>query len=137
MDYLQTIGILQWRLRGEKPVIFYRYEFYAEGQTQPIGLMLADARLCNEAEQQLVEAIAKAVKKKFIGKPVTELNLASLAHTGVIILLGKTVAALATEKLAGHQQIISYSPAELLANPNLKAKTWEQIKKAMQMMPSG
>lgn len=133
-DYLQIMGISQWRLRAITAAIYYRYAFYEDGGSQPIAYLLADATLANAAEQQLVEAIAKAIKKKFIGEQVTDFNFTDFTPTRVMILLGEQVIKIITPAMGNHPVVRSYSPADLLANPSLKAKTWEEIQKAMKIM---
>lgn len=134
-DYLSAMGIMQWRLRGAvKSPAFCRYEFYNDSSAQPVALLLAEMSLENETEEQLVAAIAKAIKKNFSSEKISKFDLQNFTSTRVVILLGKQVATLAVPLLGAHPHIISYSPAELLTNPQLKAKTWEEIKKAIQMM---
>ncbi len=132
INYLKAMGILQWRLRGVKAA-FYCYAFYAEAQEQPVSYLLADVGDAS-AEQALVLAIAKAVQKKFVGECVQALNFSDLLQTRVLILLGERVKKVVTTVMGSHPMVVSYSPAELLANPRLKAKTWEAIKKAIQLM---
>lgn len=134
-DYLSAMGIVQWRLRDEvKSPVFYRYEFYNDSPAQPIALLLAEAHLENEAEEQLVAAIAKAIKKNFSSEKINMATLPNFTATRVIILLGKQAAAVFIPLIGDHPRIVSHSPAELLVNPALKAKTWEEIKKAIQIM---
>lgn len=131
-SYLELLGIPVWRLRVEKPLACYRYEFYDDTGSQPVGLLFADASPGDAAEKQLVEAIVKATKKRAVGSVENEIKLGDITQARVIVLLGNEVA----KKLqAGQCPLIqSYSPAELLANPSLKAAAWESLKKAMQMM---
>jgi hypothetical protein len=133
IDYLQMMGISTWRLRAVNAANYYCYQFYNDEELQPIGLMLA-VNLVNDAEKQLVDAIAKAVKKRFVSECVATLNFADFTQIRVVILLGEQLAETVTASVGELPIIVSYSPAELLANPNLKAKTWEEIKKAIRMM---
>ena len=130
--YLRLMGIDVWRLRATRTSSeYYRYNLLNSDHRQ-VGLLLADVVLANQAEQMLVEKIAQATKKQITGGLTTD-NLAAdkFAHC-VVVLLGATVTQLFSHLFS--DPIISYSPAELLGKPKLKAKTWDDLKKAIRLM---
>jgi len=146
-DYLQIMGIPVWRLRTgvpAKPITptpCYYYEFYNDTQKQPICLLFADAKLAEDsisAEKQLVNAIAKSIQKKFSEKlsddAVTEIKSGALIHTRVIILLGERVSTVIRSLIGQCPVVVSYSPAEILANEKLKANVWKEIKTAIKII---
>ena len=129
---LQLMGIDVWRFR----TVTYLYKYYRYDllnlQNRHVGTLLADAILQNEAEIQLVEKIVKATKKQVKGGLQSGF-LESSELGKCIILLGSQVTHLinSPEQL---QIIKSYSPADLLQNPALKAQTWNDLKIAIHLM---
>lgn len=129
--YLKAMGIERWRLRGKMPTpCFYRFELF-EGDL-PVGLLVADVVHQSEAEQKLVLAIAKSTKKIFSDTINTVEALSFSPSCKVIISLGDRCVKQLTQ--INCPLVVSYSPAELLADPSRKAETWQAIKKAMALM---
>ena len=129
--YLTAMGIERWRLRDPMPTSsFYRLELF-EGEL-PVGLLVADVVDQNEAEQKLVFAIAKSTKKIFSETINTVKTISFSPACKVIISLGDRCAKQLTK--ISCPLLVSYSPAELLADPTRKAETWAVVKKAMALM---
>ena len=136
--YLQAMGIEVWRLRAQPRLAYYFFTLM-NVQQQPVGLLFADAILHTEEEHTLVEAIVRAMKMPVEGG----LTHGQSHRKGpyetikVIILLGKCTSKHIDIKNNFHEDctvIQSYSPAELLANHQLKAATWKDVQVAMQLM---
>lgn len=149
--HLDAMGIERWRLRDpssdvEEALSAYCIRLF--DQAQCVGVLLAEGVLQTEAEANLVQAMAKATAYVTEGAWESSLPpLSELAQPGVMLVLG---AGLASSLL--HQEgevsdlrkqvyqrdrcsvIMTYSPAELLADTSLKALAWHDIKQAMQLM---
>ena len=131
-SYLKLMGIDIWRVHTFRSVDYYCYSL-CNLRNRIIGILLADAIVRNDAENQLVEKIAKATGKKVSeGLRLGLLNQNDLKEC-IVILLGSRIARLFSH--FDHSRIIiSYAPAELLRDEKLKVKTWNALKEAMQLM---
>ena len=130
--YLKLMGIDIWRVRTSPSVNYYCYSL-CNLQNRVVGILLADAIVRNNVENQLVEKIAKATKKQVFGGFQPGLLNQNDFKECVIILLGSRVAQLFSH-FDSSRIIVSYAPAELLRDVTLKAKTWNALKEAMQLM---
>ncbi|AAO90334.1 hypothetical protein [Coxiella burnetii] len=130
--YLQLMGIDVWRLRTPVSNHYYHYDLL-DTQDRQVGVLLADAVLKDEKESQLVEKIAKATKKQIRGGLKEGRPNPEKLGQCVIILLGNRVTQ-SFSQVNFPQIITSHSPAELLRDGDLKPKTWNALKKAMQLM---
>lgn len=136
-DYLKLMGIDVWRVRT-----FHSFDYYCYSlrnlKNRVVGILLADAIVRSNAENQLVEKIAKATKKQVSKglrfKPeLLNQNDLNEPKKCVIILLGSRVAQLFSH-FNPSRTIVSYAPAELLRDTTLKVKTWNDLKEAMRLM---
>ena len=132
--YLKLMGIDVWRVRTFPSVDYYCYSL-CNLQNRVVGVLLADAIVRNDAENQLVEKIAKATRKQVSGGLRPGFLNQNDFKECVIILLGYRVAQLFSH-FDPSRMIVSYSPAELLRDATLKSKTWDVLKEAMRLMES-
>lgn len=131
-SYLKLMGIDVWRAQTFHSVSYYCYNL-CNLQNRLIGVLLADAIVRDDAENELVEKIAKATRKKVSrGLRLGLLNQNDLKKC-IIILLGSRITQLFSH-FDSSRKIISYAPAELLRDPKLKVKTWNALKEAMRLM---
>ncbi len=129
--YLEQMGIEIWRCRDRLPSQqYYFYQLFSQEQCQ--ALLLADVNLNNAAEQQLVEKIAAATNRKISGGVIENITEISLKEVPVVILLGQKIATQIT--VCNQACMTSYSAAELLQTPALKAETWRVLKRAIKIM---
>lgn len=139
--YLQAMGVERWRLRAPDAVrAYYCYTFFNSNQ-QPVGLLMADVTVQDKVELDLAEAIVKATRLKVVEglQPAETANVLILLGPKVIDFFfqnGATVDELRgkVHKLENYSTVVSYSPAQLLANKSLKAETWRDLKVAMKLM---
>ena len=132
--YLKLMGIDVWRVRTFHSVDYYCYSL-CNLQNRVIGVLLADAIVRNDAENQLVEKIVKATSKQVSEGLRFRLGLLNQNDFKecIIILLGSRVARLFSH-FDPSRTIVSYAPAELLRDAKLKVKTWNALKEAMRLM---
>lgn len=129
--YLRYMGVDVWRSRAPNLFKYYRYDLL-NSQNHQAGILLADAVLHNKAEAQLVEKIVKVTGKQFKGGLRSGLLEPDKLET-CVILLGSRVICL-IKSLEQSRIIRSHSPADLLQNSKLKVQTWNDLKKAIQLM---
>lgn len=131
-SYLKLMGIDVWRVQTFHSVGYYCYSL-CNLQNRMVGVLLADAIMRNDAENELVEKIAKATRKKVSrGLKLGLLNQNDLKEC-IIILLGSRITQLFSH-FDSLRTITSYAPAELLHDAKLKVKTWRALKEAMRLM---
>lgn len=136
--YLQAMGVETWRLRAPHAVRAYYCYTLCDTQQQPLALLMADVTVRDDIELNLVEAIAKATRLNVIE------GLQPTASADVLILLGPQVVELffqqdvgvehlrgKVQQLESYKVIVSYSPAQLLADKSLKAAAWRDVQMAM------
>ncbi|QTS84091.1 hypothetical protein [Coxiella endosymbiont of Amblyomma nuttalli] len=131
-NYLQLMDIDVWQVRTFPSMNYYCYSLY-NLKNRLVGVLLADAIVRNDAENQLIKNIAKATRRQVCeGFRLKLLNHNDLKEC-IMILLGSRVS-----QLFSHfdplRMIVSYAPAELLRDATLKVKTWNALKKAMRLM---
>ncbi len=145
-DYLSLLGIERWCLR-EAPAQLGYYRIELKDRESPVGVILADVVENSDEEAQLVLAIAKSTNKT-TAPGLQRVDEIQLSHSyRAIILLGERVAQLILQSAESIEQmqdrdhsiengpvVVSYSPAELLKNKNLKAATWKAIQKAIKFL---
>ena len=130
--YLKLMGIDVWRVRTFHSVDYYCYSL-CNSKNRVVGVLLADAIVRNDAENELVEKIAKATRKQVSGGLRLRLLNQKDFKECVIILLGSRIAQLFSH-FDPSRTIVSYAPAELLRDAKLKVKTWNTLKEAMRLM---
>lgn len=124
LAHLKAMGIEVWCDRASQqgePFSFYGLSL---GGQRPI-LILADLDPFKCAEEEaLLEAIAKALGFEAKARRLVLEELDSLLSGQILIVMGDKLA----QCLSGKSFILTYAPAQLLAEPKLKAKTWQAIR---------
>ncbi|WP_423062559.1 hypothetical protein [Candidiatus Paracoxiella cheracis] len=142
--YLHAMGVETWRLRAPQAMrAYYCYTLF-DAEKNPVCLLMADVTVQDEVELNLVQAIAKATRLHVVE------GLQPAESANVLILLGPQVAALffqnddgvealrgKVHQLENYSVIVSYSPAQLLADKSLKAATWKDVQTAMGILGIG
>ena len=126
-NYLQAMGIIPWRLRdttaGPPPApAVYCYRFVNENN-ECIGALIAEG--CSAEERELLAAIRRALTIKTVA---CEWEAAPR-----LLLLGAHL----VPRYSAPLLTVTHSLAEMLANPQLKAKVWQDLKKFIQALTNG
>ena len=140
IPYLKAMGIEVWHWRKstdpmpESSLSGYFYELSnvsSEVKTIFIAKATADITQRN-AEQALLVAMAKAMKLSAMGQWYSILpSMSDLPLQMTKIIFGEPLARALSLFANGKDCFVSYSPAELLANPSLKHITWKTLQQAM------
>jgi DNA polymerase III psi subunit len=117
-NYLQAMGIVRWRLReplaAPRQPHFVRYELGKVGEIAHSGSLIAEAD--SAPEQELLAAILEALNaKKVVEVP---------APASRFVLMGANLAS----RYEASSKVVTYSLAEMLANSQLKAKVWKDLR---------
>lgn len=137
--YLKMMDITEWRLKASQPVLSgYYYELTSDLPQK--NYLLADLDSQNEAQEQtLLSNITKALNFQMKGGSFALNNLVlQFDTTARIIVMGKNVhewvkknlnseLKKGIQKLSTQIILVTYSPAELLASPSLKAEVWRDL----------
>jgi DNA polymerase III psi subunit len=139
--YLKMMGITEWRLRESQPLPYgYYYELMSDLSQK--NYLLADFDPQNaEQEHILLSNILKALKMQIHGGDVALADLALQFNADArIILLGNKVTDFVVknyldgplkkgiQQISQHCVLVTYSLAELIVTPNLKAEVWRDLK---------
>ena len=124
LSLLKAMGIEVWRDRYAEAVSALSFHFVVLEASRPM-LILADLDPSNELEEQnLVQAIAKALGFEVKASQGFSDNLESILSLGEeIIVMGNKISEKIRRKI-----IHTHAPSELLKNPKLKAETWQAIR---------
>lgn len=126
-EYLSIMGIEVWRLREaaaqnliQKKFVNY---YLLNSQRNLAGLLLAEMNAGQEdQERELLLAIFHALE--MIGKEINAL-IADTSPKNFLILLGANCPQISVG--IETKVIMTYSLAEMLKNPLLKAKVWQSL----------
>ena len=131
-DYLTNMGIERWTLRSAIPSTLpagYAYELWH--QQQRIGILFAAAAHEDAAIEQLLTKMIVAIRCQPQGGWYSQQpDYRDLEDLRFIITLGDDF-----EVRENVQHIHSYSPAQLLAQPSLKAETWKSLQAVFTLLP--
>lgn len=114
-NYLQAMGIVSWRLR--EPLSGRRslcYELGNGGEIAHSGSLIAEA--LSAPEKQLLDAILEALGDKNVVK--------ATAPASRLLLMGAHLA----QSYEASTKVVTHSLAEMLENPQLKAKVWKDLR---------
>lgn len=149
-DYLQIMGIERWKLQTEKtqpannPVIKNSFCYYLG--SAPVAVLIASGEKDNVAQQQLIEAIAKAMRQPFKGG-YCETQDSLPPSVNVLIFLGEKAAEQWQQKsidmnatrgkiqtIQDKKILVTHSLQALLANQSLKAQTWQDLRSIIPLL---
>lgn len=149
-DYLQIMGIERWKLQAEKtqpannPVIKNSFCYYLG--SAPVAVLIAAGEKHNLAEQQLIEAIAKAMRQPFKAE-YCETQESLPQSVNVLIFLGEQAAEQWQQKsidinsvrgkiqrIQDKKILVTHSLQALLADQSLKAQTWQDLRSVIPLL---
>ncbi len=128
-DYLLIMGIEVWRLRQpttpvltqQQPIVNY---YLLNSRRNLVGLLLAEMNSGQQdQERELLLAIFHALE--MIGKEINALIAGTTSPKNFLILLGANCPQISVGTET--KVIMTYSLAEMLKNPLLKAKVWQSL----------
>lgn len=138
--YLQSIGITEWHLRHpiESSDEGYIYQLQQRGQT--VGLLVtALNRNENEREREfrLLTAIIFALNLEITAEPNQfDKNQNIPAEIKFVLIFGKSFEQHIVKNNQDIHAVATYSLAELLSSPLLKAEVWNHLQKLRKQLAS-
>jgi DNA polymerase III psi subunit len=128
-EYLDRMGIIQWRLRDSEKNAYFKVTL-SNPQEKMVGLILADVDPAADiAEQEgLLKKIAHALTPHFSVEIMSMIDADTIEkNNAMIILLGDQIQKIITQKISP-TIINSFSLTHLLHHSNDKKKLWADIK---------
>jgi hypothetical protein len=127
--YLKAMGIEVFRDRLAQTLAPQVFHLLHLRGLKPIFILAdLDEAKCEE-EQNLLEAIAKALGFQAQAETISENNLNSkISAEAEIIAMGNIISSEMKKQFPKKNIITTFSPSELIENPKLKAQTWNAIR---------